>query len=551
MTERSIGEWTRLPHDPCGFFGLEADFDRRQLKRAYGKLIRQYKPDTHPAEFQQIRLAYEHLESRQRYGHREQMAALERSAWDAVVAQAHVEANRAGRPASSRMPQPAAASPSLSQRAIDDAEATFAELERKSTKSPQEFFVMAMLADVCDRQDRARFLKCLLAGMHDHPHDPGLCELLREYLRADVNSDQAPAVLVATAAAVRGDGFYELTEPLWERLLREKPFEHFRATLLKCEKRLRLVDERPRVVFYLRVLRALLWKADEKFLRHAFGVVERHGAGLDEQSDYEFEFALLVREYLSKDRPRIGGQVVRQRLDSMIRDYCTGDGPTTMTAVAAAQDEIARDSHGILDEFSLLAMEDDETYDDSRLLRICLMIADDLAAQTGAEYGTTSDASFQALASVTLNDMSESVVEVEARIGKMQRRILVPAFLGLVVVPPALLWGLAPLTVLLGISATWWTAAVLVYFLVLKPRYLDKVIERRLKRICLEGYESKWRPRLFRYLQSCGQPPQAALERLYETALHRGAADWMEVVLAYPGADAGLIIFGRAQLFIS
>ena len=57
-----------LPSDPESFFGLSSPYDRRDLKRAYGKAIRQYNPESHPAEFQLVRDAYERLEKQLRYG---------------------------------------------------------------------------------------------------------------------------------------------------------------------------------------------------------------------------------------------------------------------------------------------------------------------------------------------------------------------------------------------------------------------------------------------------------------------------------------------------
>ncbi len=61
-------DWNLLPHDPVQFFGLEPGFDRRALKRRYNELIRQFKPERFPQEFQRIRAAYEQLDEAVRYG---------------------------------------------------------------------------------------------------------------------------------------------------------------------------------------------------------------------------------------------------------------------------------------------------------------------------------------------------------------------------------------------------------------------------------------------------------------------------------------------------
>src|SRR3954471_5593366 len=61
-------DWSLLPRDPVRFFGLAEGFDRRELKRCYNQLIRRFKPEKHPQEFQRIRAAYEQLDSGIRYG---------------------------------------------------------------------------------------------------------------------------------------------------------------------------------------------------------------------------------------------------------------------------------------------------------------------------------------------------------------------------------------------------------------------------------------------------------------------------------------------------
>ena len=60
--------WKLLPHNPQRFFELADGYDRKDLKRSYNRWIRQFKPETHPAEFQRIRAAFESLDQDLRYG---------------------------------------------------------------------------------------------------------------------------------------------------------------------------------------------------------------------------------------------------------------------------------------------------------------------------------------------------------------------------------------------------------------------------------------------------------------------------------------------------
>lgn len=54
-------DWQLLPRYPQKFFGLENSWERRDLKRAYNRLIKLYRPEKEPEKFRQIRAAYEQL----------------------------------------------------------------------------------------------------------------------------------------------------------------------------------------------------------------------------------------------------------------------------------------------------------------------------------------------------------------------------------------------------------------------------------------------------------------------------------------------------------
>jgi hypothetical protein len=52
----------RWPKDPKTLLGVQSDFSRRDLKLAYTRLIKQYKPEHAPEEFRLLRAAYDELE---------------------------------------------------------------------------------------------------------------------------------------------------------------------------------------------------------------------------------------------------------------------------------------------------------------------------------------------------------------------------------------------------------------------------------------------------------------------------------------------------------
>lgn len=59
--ERLPDDLARWPTDPFELLGVNASIDERGLKRAYAKLIRQFKPEHHPQHFIRIREAFEQL----------------------------------------------------------------------------------------------------------------------------------------------------------------------------------------------------------------------------------------------------------------------------------------------------------------------------------------------------------------------------------------------------------------------------------------------------------------------------------------------------------
>ena len=53
----------RWPSDPFKLLGIERTSDARTARRAYFKLVRRYRPDRHPTEFQKVREAFEQVEN--------------------------------------------------------------------------------------------------------------------------------------------------------------------------------------------------------------------------------------------------------------------------------------------------------------------------------------------------------------------------------------------------------------------------------------------------------------------------------------------------------
>jgi hypothetical protein len=61
MTHMLPDDLNRWPQDPYRLLGVRPDCDARELRRAYLRLIRKFRPDEYPEHFQQIRAVYQYL----------------------------------------------------------------------------------------------------------------------------------------------------------------------------------------------------------------------------------------------------------------------------------------------------------------------------------------------------------------------------------------------------------------------------------------------------------------------------------------------------------
>ena len=172
------------------------------MKRAYGRLIRIYKPETHPGEFQRIRRAYEQLEHQVRYGIEQNTIAAQTDAWSSVLA---TDASQA--PPAEPGDSPSTSPQLVAERAIQEPRATYRVLRQSTDKSPQDYFVLAVLSDLVAGDESHSFLKWVLKGLQQFPSDVGLQQLLREYLRTDVAPASAASILAACSKTLAADAF--------------------------------------------------------------------------------------------------------------------------------------------------------------------------------------------------------------------------------------------------------------------------------------------------------------------------------------------------------
>ena len=356
-------DWRRLPLDPQGFFDLPDGFDRKQLKRSYNRFIRAFKPETHPAEFQRIRAAYEELDLALRYGDTlgarfASHSSSEAQSWASPAAGTSRPAPRRGQAAP--QPAPGPPSPALHERvAKESIPKLYAELQKKPDKSPYDFYALALMSDVCDRRDGLQFCRWLLAGIRTFPGNFALQRLLHAYLGSPLPPKALPKLLIATAKAIGRDVFYPMTEPAWDALLREESLDAFVSTLRQCEQHLRDVGISGKMVFTIRMLRTACWKtsaaspAAAGWAAEALEFIESNFGHIPPTMEFEVDLLGVMQEYLKVRHLFVSAGGLRARLDRTLQDFFSSDQLVADAAVVEQQLELAADADGLLDAFPI------------------------------------------------------------------------------------------------------------------------------------------------------------------------------------------------------
>lgn len=370
-------DWNLLPADPEGFFSLSGEYDLRDLKRSYNAMIRKFKPEKYPVEFQKIRAAFEQLNDALRYDqptqpldhsmllddwkdNKETLPPLkpeETTKPDMNLASETAEPGPTESPSADTPPRP-----TLKERlTTEPPENLYHELVTKADKSPYEFYLIALLSDLVADAERT-FPNWLLEGLKAYSNDPVLFELLREYLAQDEISENLAGLLTAISQVVRSDRFYYLTEKGWDKLLPTVSFKLFRNTLAECEANLLNFGEDHKLVFYLHILRPAILKADFDWIEEVFSII-----GLPGEVPYWVEAELDFLEHLIhyrqiRGRFLSGGQSCTVIDQAIIAYFQKGEPEGTkrflelQMALVETPEEILSEFHSITEELAVVCV---------------------------------------------------------------------------------------------------------------------------------------------------------------------------------------------------
>ena len=529
--------WGLLPYKAREFFGLDSEFDRKALKRAYSKLIRRFKPERYPNEFQRIRAAFEQLENELRYG---QPAISAGNSIEAYTWQADSKTPETAAAETAAAPQP-----TIRQRLqTEEPVAIYKELSAKQSKSPYEYFVLASLADVVT-QDDTLYFKWLLTGLKDHRDDPGLFLLLQQFFKRDHKPALLQSLLLTTSKIVNHDRFYFLTEKSWQKLLNQMEFTRLKQLLARCEENLNDHRNRCQVVFYAEFLRAAIWVADPQWLEEKFRAIE--GVSSHSMASQEFELLDILKEYHQQRDQLVGDSPARRQIDQAIRDYFMLEERDGDRAVVECQTSLANDAQSLLDAFPKL----DGGQRLAPMMLLWLLINNDVSQRIGVElrYQSKSRKEKKRFADRVyslISDLDETW-QLGSRHVLMYYLFNAGSYLLLIIAPILLLsnWLGSTWAVTLCIALV--VGGVVLNKLYLYPKTVEPIFHKYLHRTIERAYRQVWRGRFVQLFDATGATKYDLLpvmEHILVTdETFSGTTNWLVPLVA---SDEGLGYYSMA-----
>jgi hypothetical protein len=303
-------------NDPLSFFELEKDFTAKELKRAYTKKIKQYKPEKFPEEFKQIRAAYEELESQSAYS-RQSETTPPAVAIDSDEVTGTVEQDI------TFIPQ----APSLEERysgfSEEGQKERYEELKIKDDKSPQESLLCLLLKE--QLEGKSALIEALPQFLEQFHQDKSAEQFVAYLLKEDLPAEEA--ILLLPLLAKNLNGFYYNAETLLQKILREKGVDDFFKVLKSCEDKISFAEKNDAGIFYSRIISRYFFRFPKEWILEQ---VQRLNEDLQLSHDYldeklDFidhliEFAESLTHYLPDEK------LIQDDLVDCIQTYCECPG---------------------------------------------------------------------------------------------------------------------------------------------------------------------------------------------------------------------------------
>ena len=386
--EENAPAWQLLPDDPVGFFGLQDGYDRKDLKRAYNALLRRYKPDKSPQEFQKLRAAFEQLDGELRYGQslQQPQSRIDDYQWK-PSARADEPKDRSGNVAPTgaqdtpadkettkqppresstdkpleprEVPKRAPVPKTLQERIETESLASLYEELKLNPREPYDYYVLALLSDAVADPEHLVFLRWLLSGIKTFPNHPALMQLLTVYFRdGDLPKEHLAPILVRVSQVVNNDRFYFLTEKLFDRLTLTAPWPQVEETLKRCAANINDHNIRSRVVFTCHLVRRALWLAPIEKCQEMLSYVNDNYEYLEGSLEYEQELNSMLLSFVQDRQRFVQKGPISQMIDQALQKYCLDTDGRGDYEVVKVHAYIAHHPEQLFREFGLRPEED-------------------------------------------------------------------------------------------------------------------------------------------------------------------------------------------------
>lgn len=528
-------DWNLLPFQAQQFFDLTDGFDRKTLKRAYNRLIRTYKPEKYPAEFQKIRAAFEQLENELRYGKTSNAAPLSFDEY-----QWRVEDEAAGVTSQAATVQK---KPLRQRLKTEQPVAIYKELRDAKNKSPYEYFVLATLADIVTG-DESLYFKWLLTGLKEHNNDPGLFQLLQQYFHQDLDPATLSSLLITTSKVINNDRFYFLTEKSWFKLLPKIKFGEFKKILAKCESNLNDHRNHSMVAFYTEFLKSAIWVADEPWLQQKYKLLEGD-FGSTARFEYELEILDILKDYLQQEQRLVGDCPIRKRIHSTLRSYFLLDEQSGDKKIVECQIELAGDAHALLDAFR---DEDEEMF--SPMMILWIIVNEDVAQRNGFNFGVPTDRKSQSRFG---NRVYKLVADLDETWQLGSKQVLTYYLLhfgsyALVILAPiVLLMSWLDSFPVICLCAALIAVGFILHKMILYPKTIEPIFNRYIEKTVRRSYNVHWRSRFIQLFDATGANMQDLIpvmsKILSQDETFNGTTTWLAPLVS---TDLGLAYYSMA-----
>ena len=549
-----------LPDDPLRFFELPENHTRKDLKRHYAALIKRYKPEKFPAEFQRIREAYEILDRDLRYRGEQAPTSMvfdwgQRDAGDSETRPTRRE--EAGTQPATREPpesiqrdaepvsSPEVPCPvSLVDRLkTDTPQQIYGDLRGRPDKTPYDHYALAVLGEIVEGGPEL-LIEHLVAGLEQFPEEPGLLSVLYHTLNGSRTLGALPELLENLAGRLAPHRYYPITEALWIQLVDELPFADLAALLDRCESRFSDPLTPSRVVFTLKLVRVAFFRADDEWIEEKTSFLFENYQLVVDTMEEELDMLEMLLEYHRKRAEFLGGSPhpLRALMDRTLRDFCERSEVEADRTFLECQLEILSDN-AILEAFPVA----DESY--GYILQLFQWLSIDVELRVQVER-TDPDRSDVYQRTVDFMHRIERLTD-RSRFGKLWGLFgyayLVAMFF-MFVTPAWIVGALVPedveVAAFLGTLVLW---APIAWFW-LRPKYIEGLRQWLAMCIARRTYRGLWRPEIVGFMGTTHIPCDDIEHQIGKIDNPNITNhDWIVIMM---DQDYGISFYSLAQRFL-